>query len=88
MKCPDLSHKLQEGEKRKSSLLSRFDWDKDKLPQLDSIEGPIKVDRSKVAKVIKKMKNEKAVGPSGVLFCSIWSLLKPSSVIFANNELQ
>ena len=43
-----------------------FDWDRDNLPQLDPIEGPIKIDRSKVAKAIKKMKNGKAAGPSGV----------------------
>ena len=43
-----------------------FDWDKDSLPQVDPIEGPVNVDRSKVAEAIKKMKNGKAAGPSGV----------------------
>ena len=40
--------------------------DKKNLPQVDPIEGPVNVARSKVAKAIKKMKNDKAAVPSGV----------------------
>ena len=41
-----------------------FDRDRDNLPQLDPIEVSIRIDRSKVAKAIKKMKKGKAAGPS------------------------
>ena len=48
-------------------MFIEFDWERDSLPQADPIEGPVNVgDRSKVTEAIKKMKNGKAAGLSGV----------------------
>ena len=51
-----------------SLLNTEFDWDRNSLSQVDPVSSaPILIDRSMVRKAVRKMKNGKAAGPSGIV---------------------